>query len=322
MLSQPRSLPCRRPGLRRVRVSCAIAIALAIAGCSEDLPSETQQPMNAEPAAAAVAPEGTDVWLLDLQWNGGSPRAEAPRNLTNRPGYDNQPYFTPAGELMYVQMENGKTDIWRWSPATQAFTQITATPLQGEFSPTPIPESDVGISYIRSPDDTSGRLWRMPQEGADPEIIFADIGPVGYHAWFDAGHVALWRLQDPSLLELVDINTQEALTIATGVGRTPQSVPNRRAVSFTRATEEGTVLEQYDLDLERTEILTMLPAGGDFHAWTPDGVVLMTTGSRVYALLEGTWEEVVDLGYLGLTLSRLAISPDGSHLAVVAEPAE
>jgi hypothetical protein len=299
-----------------------MAIAIAVAGCSEDLPTQAQEPLNAESAAAAVAPEGTDVWLLDLRWDGGALRADGPRNLTSRPGYDNQPYFNPAGELMFVQMENGKTDIWRWSPATQTFTQLTATPEQGEFSPTPIPESDGGVSYIRSPDDTSGRLWRMPQAGADPEIIFADIGPVGYHAWFDAGHVALWRLQDPSLLQLVDINTQEALTLATGVGRSPQSVPNCRAVSFTRATDEGTVLEQYDLDLERTEMLTMLPAGGDFHAWTPDGILLTTSGSKVYALLDGAWEEVIDLAYLGLTLSRLAISPDGSQLAVVAEPAD
>lgn len=276
---------------------------------------------EAEPSAAAGVPEGTDVWLLNLVWEGDAPRAEAPRNLTNRPGYDNQPHFTPAGSLLYVQMEDGKTDLWRWNPVTDRFTRLTETADQGEFSPTPIPGTSAGISYIRSPDDSSGRLWRMPREGADPEIVFPDIGPVGYHAWFDTDHVALWRLQEPSLLQVVALDAREPRTIATKVGRSPQSVPNRRAVSFTRITEDGMAIELYDLDTDRTETLAVLPEGGDFHAWTPDGVLLGSAGSRVLAWRDGGWQTVVDLAHLGLTLSRLAVSPDGARLALVAEPA-
>jgi hypothetical protein len=272
-------------------------------------------------SAASGAPEGTDIWLLDLLREGDLLRAMEPRNLTNRPGYDNQPFFTPLGELMFVQMEEGRTDIWRWSPETQSATRVTATPLQGEFSPTPIPGSKGGISYIRSPDDTSGRLWRMPREGAAAEIVFPDIGPVGYHAWLDNEHVALWLLQDPSVLQVVEIRTQEARTIATGVGRSPQSVPKRRAVSFTRGTTSGTWVEVYDLDLDRTEALALLPVGAEFHAWTPDGVLLSSSGSRVVAWLDDSWQEVTDLAYLGLKLTRLAVSRDGARLALVAEPA-
>lgn len=123
------------------------------------------------------------------------------------------------------------------------------------------------------------------------------------------------------MLQLVELATQEARTLATGVGLSPQSVPNRRAVSFTRATDEGTMVEVYDLDLDSTEELAVLPEGSGFHAWTPDGVLLGTAGSRVFAWREGEWQEVVDLADLGLELSRLNVSPDGRRLAVVAEPA-
>ena len=129
-----------------------------------------------------------------------------------------------------------------------------------------------------------------------PEIVFAYIGQVGYHAWLDADHVALWRQQDQSVLQLVELDTQEARTLATGVGRSPQSVPNRRAFSFTRATDVGTVIEAFDLDLNRTEALVFLPEGG--------------------------WKSGVDLAHQGLRLSRLAVSPDGTRLALVAEPAQ
>lgn len=300
-----------------------LALVLVIQGCSDETPADSSRASaNAEPSTPTGAPQGTDVWLLELVQDDGVLRAVEPRNVTDRPGYDNQPFFTPAGDLLFVQMEGERTDLWRWNPETETSTRITATPEQSEFSPTPIPGSAGGISYIRSPTDTSGRLWRMPREGAAAEIIFADIGPVGYHAWYDADHVALWLLQEPSLLQLVELDTQERRTLATGVGRSPQSVPNRRAVSFTRKTEEGTVVEVHDLDLDSTEALTMLPEGGDFHAWTPDGVLLSSAASQVFAWRDDAWQEVVDLAHLGLELTRLAVSPGSTHLALVAEPAE
>ncbi|MEM9314294.1 MAG: hypothetical protein AAGA95_06670 [Pseudomonadota bacterium] len=311
-----------RPGLPLAFVAAVCTTFLMLSGCARETPQEASMEADStETEEAAGPPEGTDVWLLDLMWEGDTLRAKAPRNLTRRPGYDNQPLFTPAGNLLFVQMEAGKTDIWRWDTATESTTRLTVTPEQGEFSPTPIPASESGISYIRSPDDTSGRLWRMLAEDAAAEIVFPDIGPVGYHAWFDADFVALWLLQEPSVLQVIELDTQEARTIATDVGRSPQSVPSRRAVSYTRASEEGEVIEIHDLDLEGTEALTLLPEGGEFHAWTPDGALLSTAGSRVFLWRDGGWQTVVDLDHLGLKLSRLAVSPGGERLALVAEPA-
>lgn len=312
-----------RPGLPRVTAPFILAVFLVAQGCtSETPPPAARDAGDPEAPMATAAPQGTDVWLLELVQENNALRAVEPRNITDRPGYDNQPHFTPAGDLLFVQMEGERTDLWRWNPETETSTRITATPEQSEFSPTPIPGSAGGISYIRSPTDTSGRLWRMPQADAAAEIVFPDIGPVGYHAWFDADHVALWLLQDPSVLQLVELDTQAAQTLATGVGRSPQSVPGRRAVSFTRATDDGTVVELYDLDLARTEVVALLPEGGDFHAWTPDGVLLSSAASQVFAWRDDAWQEVVDLAHLGLELTRLAVSPGGTHLALVGEAAE
>lgn len=62
--------------------------------------------------------------------------------------------------------------------------------------------------------------------------------------------------------------------------------------------------------------------GGDFHAWAPDGTLLMAHESIVYAWSGGSadgWEAIADFSALHLVLSRLAVSPDGSQIAMVAE---
>jgi hypothetical protein len=70
------------------------------------------------------------------------------------------------------------------------------------------------------------------------------------------------------------------------------------------------------------ELVVETVGGGDFHAWTPDGTLLMAEGSVVYAWTPGLadgWEAVADFANLRLTITRLAVSPDGSQIALVGE---
>ena len=46
---------------------------------------------------AAQGPPGTDIFLMPLSGTGGSLKAAAPRNITARAGYDNQPFFSTDG---------------------------------------------------------------------------------------------------------------------------------------------------------------------------------------------------------------------------------
>jgi hypothetical protein len=58
-------------------------------------------------------------------------------------------------------------------------------------------------------------------------------------------------------------------------------------------------------------------------AWTPDGTLLMAHGGMLHAWREGesTWRAVADLNALGLrNVTRLAVSPGGDRIAIVATP--
>ena len=59
-----------------------------------------------------------------------------------------------------------------------------------------------------------------------------------------------------------------------------------------------------------------------FLAWTPDGTLLMAVNSTLYRWRSGdpNWTVVANLGAFGLrNVTRLAVSPKGDRLAIVAE---
>ena len=66
------------------------------------------------------------------------------------------------------------------------------------------------------------------------------------------------------------------------------------------------------------------PAGGvtdTFVAWTPDGTLLMAVGSTIYRWRAGEpdWTFIANLGSFRIhEVSRLAVSPKGDWLAIVA----
>ena len=66
--------------------------------------------------------------------------------------------------------------------------------------------------------------------------------------------------------------------------------------------------------------------GREDHAWTPSGGLIMARGSRIYLWVPGqseTWRSIKDLASDGLsTITRIAVSPDGESLVLVAEPLE
>ncbi len=65
-------------------------------------------------------------------------------------------------------------------------------------------------------------------------------------------------------------------------------------------------------------------AGGDIHASAPDGTLLMADGGSLFQWnpsVSERWQLIADLNGMGLQFSRLAVSPDGSKIALVGQAA-
>src|SRR5829696_7789950 len=181
-------------------------------------------------AGAQGAPD-TDVWLAPLSRIGDSLVVGAPRNVTRRPGYDNQPSFTPDSRaILYTAVVDGQAEIFRYDLASGASTRLTSTP-ESEYSPTVTPDGK-WFSVVRVEKDSTQRLWKFPLAGGEPVLVLPGVKPVGYHTWIDDSTLVLFVLGRPATLQLADVHTGVARAIARDVGRSIQRVPGARAFTY------------------------------------------------------------------------------------------
>lgn len=272
-------------------------------------------------ASAAAQVPATDIYVASLKahWQVG-----APVNVTHRPGYDNQPAFLPGGRaFLYTAIAgDSQADIYRYDMAAGTSTRITTT-TESEYSPTPLPDGH-GFSVVRVEADSTQRLWAFDLDGTHPRLLLPGVKPVGYHAWIDSVTVALFVLGTPATLQLADLRTGKADTVARDVGRSPQRVPGRAAVSVIwRRDSTSRVIALVDAVTRVPQPFAPLPDSADFHTWTPDGTLLASAGTRVlrWDPASTRWVPIADFAAAGVTnITRLAVSPAGDRLAFVAIP--
>ena len=272
------------------------------------------------------APPATDIYLADLRVVQGRVTVGTPVNVTNRPGYDNQPSFLPDGRsILYTSVRDSQTDIYRYDIERRTNSAVTRT-RESEYSPTPLPNK-VGFSVIRVEADSTQRLWAFDLDGTHPRLVLDSIKPVGYHAWGDDHTLILFVLGTPATLQIADGACPGARgeVLARDIGRSLQRIPGRPAVSFLqRDSVGGPSLQEVDVHTRRVTSLVKTPLGAEFFAWTPDGIVLTAAGTQLYQWdprRGGAWQEIADFASAGLTnITRLAVSAKGDRLALVAVP--
>ena len=307
-----------------MRAAVLATIAL-LAACGADEPPA--QPAAGAPSAAFM-PQGPleeDIWLADVRWEGGAPSLGEPENLTARPGYDNQPAFLPDGSGLWytaIDLHDGQTDIWRYDLASRSVARVTMSNPESEYSATPLPDGS-GISAIRVEADSTQRLWRFDVDGSNAAVLLDEVAPVGYHAWADAGTLVLFVLGEPATLVVADASSGATNVVAEDIGRSIQPIPGSSDVSFVqRAADGATTITRLTPATGATQPLIEGVEGGDFHAWAPNGTLLMANGSSLFAWRPGSeagWQPVADFARLGLSITRLAVRPDGAQIALVAE---
>ena len=273
--------------------------------------------------AAAQAPD-SDIYVAPLTLADGVLQVGASTNATSRPGYDNQPSFTADGAaILYTSQRDGQTDIFRYDLRSKQTAQVTSTP-ESEYSPAVMPDGR-WMSVVRVEADSAQRLWRFPLSGRGaPQLVLADVQPVGYYAWGDARTLALFVLgagDAPNTLQVARLGARKTDTVMSGIGRSLHRVPGTNQLSFLHATAAPRVIDALDPATQAVHRVVQPLEGSEDFAWVNASLLVMARDGRLYqhaASGDEPWRQVADLA-AGGRVSRLAVSPDGRWLAFVAE---
>jgi dipeptidyl aminopeptidase/acylaminoacyl peptidase len=275
-------------------------------------------------AAAQPVPAlpDTDILLYAMEATAAGVEIGLGRNITASAGYDNQPAFAAdGGSLLFSARRDGRqNDIYRFDLHSDATRRLTRSP-KNEYSPRETPDGRY-VTVVWEDDGRRQEIWRYPARGGRAETVLALPDLIGYYTFPSPGVVFAFILGEPGRLERIDVTTRERRVIATGIGRCLAVAPDG-AVTYVRPEGPQQVLHRVHADGSGDAALFPLPdgSGGDF-AWLPDGSgVLATAGASIHhrALGADGWRLVATLPEAG-SLSRLAVSPDGRRLAVVASP--
>jgi hypothetical protein len=293
-----------------------VLVAAAVLGC-------TSPPLRS-PAPESTVPS-TDIYLYRFA---RFPLGSAVFNITNRRGYDNQPSWDGNDRLLYTSQSGGQTDIYEVNFGRAVINRFTDTP-ESEYSPALTPDGDA-ITVVRVERDSTQRLWRFPKDRSAPSLILADIKPVGYFAWLDVTRLALFVLGNPTTLQIADTRTGAGRIVASNIGRSLQRVPGGSRASYLHRVGTRWMLETVDptpradgsFDIDT---IATMPDSADYVVWRSSTELYTAAGSLIYGmrLPDTTWELVDNLADRGIRrISRLALSPDGSRLALVADDGE
>jgi hypothetical protein len=251
----------------------------------------------------------------------GRPLVGTPDNVTDRAGYDNQPWFLHDGSgFLYSSERAGQIDIFRYDIGEGASARVTNTP-ENEYSPT-LPGDGARMMVVRWPTDMStGALWWFTPDGRPLEEARGSVPRVGYYTFVDERTLALFINDSIQSFMLSNEGTGDTIRIGQDMGGSaPRTMPSARAVSYLRQNEAGERwLTRLDVDTRQSTPLVRMLEGVANYAWTSRGTVIAARGATLYEWSpEGAWEEIATFTDPALQdISRIAISPAGDRLALV-----
>lgn len=268
----------------------------------------------------AQQPPGSEIYLLDLSVKKSGVTVSNPKNITNKPGYDNQPSFNPDKQLLYYASANAdaKTDLIEYNIKTKATRNLTNT-TDREYSPTVTPDKKF-LSCIIQRDDGQQDLGKYPINGGQAEVLINTL-KVGYHAWGDSNNVIVFVLGEPNTLRLYSLQEKKDVWLADSVGRSIHRVPGSNNISFVDKSKTGKwIIKVFESIDKVSKVVETLPGREDL-TWTPDGKIIMSDGKKLFYFQPGkssSWQEIAMPANMPAgAITRLAVNSKGDQIAIV-----
>ena len=269
------------------------------------------------------AQPGTDVYLLDLSVSAGKFRLSNPKNISDKIGYDNQPFFHPSEPLLYYvsAMPDKQTDVWSYNLKTGARTQLTQTP-DSEYSPTVIPGSQYLSCIVQRASNGDQDLVKYELKKPTSNAIMLEsqkVGKVGYQAWITDNELVTFILGEPQTLHFMNLAQHKDTLLVPNIGRSLHRIPKQKAFSFVQTIAGKAMIRSYDPARNTITDIAEGQAGSEhYNTWTPNGILLESKGNEIWSFnpVSKQWQPVQLPDTLPKKkISRMAIQ--GTKMAIV-----
>lgn len=270
------------------------------------------------------AQNGTEIFLLDISESGGNITLSNPKNITNRKGYDNQPFFHPSQPLLYyTAMQDGQTDIWSYNLKTGVGLQITNT-IDSEYSPTITPDKkNLSCIVQRKSNGDQDLVKYNIKNPIETQMIFESqkTGKIGYQAWLNSNELITFVLGEPQTLHYQSLIDKKDIIVAPNIGRSLHLIPKQKNFSFVQQIDKKWLIRSFNPQKNTiTDIAESHPDSEHYNAWLSENIIFESRNTDIfsYNLITKEWKSVTLPDMIPKRkISRMAIK--GNKIAIVIE---
>jgi len=268
----------------------------------------------------AQLPE-TDLWLFDLvKKKDKGYQAEKGRNITNRPGYDNQPCFSKDQRFIYYVSicEDNQADVYTYDLRKKQVNRLTDTPVS-EYSPQPTPDGKALACVVVEP-DSAQRVWLYSLLGHVQKPLHEGTDSVGYYSWLGTDSILYYKLTEPHTLHALDPRTGRDATIGAHPTRAFRALPASPGFIYALKTGTSTEFRIYDPVLRQSRVYAACEGVAEDFLWTAPWGLVRSEQSRLLRYNEATrnWEPLFDFESQGIRkITRFAFDEQYTRVVVV-----
>jgi hypothetical protein len=261
----------------------------------------------------------TDIFLFDIKCTGKTISIISHKNITNRKGYDNQPFFHPEKPLLYYVSikEDNQADIYFYDLNKKTHQQFTKTAIS-EYSPQLSPDKKL-ITCVVVEIDSTQKIYGYEISGKTNGKALLEEDSIGYYSWISIDSLIYYKLTQPHSLHVIDLKNNKSSWIANHPARSFKAIDETKFFYCVKE-QDTTHIRFYSTLLKKSDLIGYTGKLNEDFIWQEPFGLLKTENQKIYRFDTGfeLWVEVLDLSKLiSKKISRFAISKDKKHLAVV-----
>jgi len=270
----------------------------------------------------AFSQSNTEIFLYNLTNNKGKYAIADGKNISNNPGYDNQPHFYSNSSIVFSSTRDKQTDIAKYNINTGKVKYLNNTPNGSEYSPQRIPKSK-DVSAVRLDTDGLQRLYRYNTKSGKSMELIANL-KVAYPVWHQKNTVISVVIVGDNLdLMINELKSKKNTTIQKKVGRSLHVIPNSKYISYVSKTNEDWEIKMLNPKTGETRSIINSIGKKEDVCWLPDGTLLLAINNTLMKFNPSTDKDWSVFHTFSAkkhkNISRIIVNKYGTKLALVSE---